>query len=91
MKTFYNKAGQNALEYILVFTAVLVVLIVLLSPRSSGLIRDRVDDSLNLSMEALECMAASFCYKKGGCGEKCGDGCCQPGEGGAGGTCLSDC
>lgn len=89
MDRINNKAGQNALEYILVFTAVLVILIAILSPKESGLIRGRVDDSLNMSIEGLECMAASFCYEGRKCKPKCGDGCCQPGE--SHGSCPSDC
>ena len=50
-----NKKGQNAVEYMLVFTVVVVVVIMALRPR--GFMTKSIDESLELSVQGLEQMA----------------------------------
>ena len=54
-KRILGKSGQNAIEYILIFAAVIIVLLLALNP--NGFITKAVDNSLNLSVEAIEWMA----------------------------------
>ncbi|GEM_PF-2873332 len=87
MQRIGNKKGQNAIEYLLVFAVVMVVLLSFLSPREGGFFRSQLDNALDLSMKGVECMAASVCYEHGGC-DPCGDGCCEEGEEV---SCSQDC
>lgn len=82
-----NREGQNAIEYLLVFAVVMVVLLSFLSPKEGGFFRGKLDNALDLSMKGVECIAASVCYEEGGC-DPCGDGCCQEGEEV---SCYQDC
>ncbi len=84
-----NTKGQNAVEYMLVFAVVLMVILFFLAPKKGGFMREQVDTSLDLSTEGLECMAAKICYKEGGCGAPCGNGCCEEGESIS--SCPEDC
>ena len=88
MERLENTKGQNTIEYLLVFAVVLMVICLLLSPKEGGFFRGQLDNALDLSMEGVECIAASVCYKTDGCGDPCGDGCCQEGERQ---SCPQDC
>ena len=80
MDRINNKAGQNIIEYILIFAVVLIVVISVLSPW--GFFKQQVGNSLEMSMEGIECMAVSVCYDPDPhpCAPVCGDGCCQQKE-----------
>lgn len=55
-----SKKGQNAVEYLLLFAAVLVILIVVLRPK--GIMTKAVNQSLTLSFEGLDIMVNNISY-----------------------------
>ncbi|MCD4781540.1 MAG: hypothetical protein K8S27_13480 [Candidatus Omnitrophica bacterium] len=78
-KRLYDQHAQNMVEYLLVFTAVLMVLIMTLGP--SGVITSEIKDSIELSVNAIGVMARCVCYDADGtpCAPIANDGCCFPG------------
>jgi hypothetical protein len=74
-----NEVAQNMVEYMVVFTSILVVLILSLGP--SGLITQQTEDSIELAVNAIEVMANCICYDADGnpCPPVNNDGCCFPG------------
>jgi hypothetical protein len=61
------------IEYILVFVAIVVVLIVALAP--GGLFSNSVDQSLNEAIEGAKCMTSAICYDTDPTGNTCGSIC----------------
>lgn len=87
-----NRGGQNALEYILVFAIVVTIVIVAVIPKFGGFVSKKIDKSLDLSVEAVECMATSLCFDDPSkCTPRCGDGCCQSEIGETYENCKEDC
>jgi hypothetical protein len=78
-KKIKNQTAQNMVEYMVVFTAVLVVLILSLGP--SGLITQQTEESIELAVNAIDAMAECICYDDDGnpCPPVNNDGCCFPG------------
>lgn len=88
--------GQNIIEYTMLFAVILIVIISVLS-FSSGFFPRQVGESLDVSMEAIECAAVAVCYDPDPltnrvfphpCPPVCRDGCCQEGEEA---SCPEDC
>lgn len=80
--------GQNAIEYLLVFSIVVMAALVALAPRLGGFVSQGINRSLEESVEGIQCMAAGICYEPGGCPSQCGNGCCEQGEAA---SCPADC
>ncbi len=74
-----SKIAQNMVEYLIVFTSILVVLILALGP--SGVITLQTDESIELAVNAIHVMAECICYDVDGnpCPPVNNDGCCYPG------------
>jgi len=53
-------SGQSMIEYILLFVAVIVVLIVAAGP--SGIISNKLDESLGKAAVGVKCMTNAICY-----------------------------
>ncbi len=53
-----NKKGQSTLEYIVLVTAVVAALLVFLGP--SGIFQSRLTNSLDITTNSMENMAARF-------------------------------
>jgi hypothetical protein len=79
MKRLAQKKGQNMVEYMLVFTAVLTVIILALG--DTGVITGEIEDSIGLSVNAIGVMARCICYDAAGnpCAPIANDGCCFAG------------
>jgi len=54
------RTGQSAVEYILLFAVIVIVLVVAMGPQ--GFLMDAVNKSLNLAFNAFETMANEACY-----------------------------
>lgn len=52
-----NKKGQNAIEYMLIFVAIVVVIVIAVAP--NGFITQAVNESIDLAIGGLEDMAAN--------------------------------
>ena len=82
-----SSAGQNMTEYILVFVAVVVTLVVALNP--SGFLTQKMGDTVNRAMVGTKCLALKTCFDPAGCPTVCGNDCCEPGESVS--SCPADC
>ena len=80
-------SGQNMTEYVLVFAGVVFALVVALGP--SGMITQKIGDTMNLAMGGTKCIAMQTCFDPAGCPTVCGNDCCEPGE--SIGNCPADC
>lgn len=56
-KYFQNDTGQNVVEYLLLFTAVLIIL--LLSLSKEGFLTKVIQNSMDLTVDGIELMANS--------------------------------
>ena len=63
------------MEYTLLMAGAVALSIVAL--RQGGLLEKTVDESLDKSVSAVECMALNTCYDPQGCPATCGNGCCE--------------
>ena len=54
-----SRLGQSMIEYILVFVAVVVVLLVAVGP--GGILSDKIDESLNEAIEGAKRMTIDTC------------------------------
>jgi len=52
-----NRKGQNAIEYLLLFAIIIIVILFAISP--NGFFTRAVDDSLDLSVNNIERMASN--------------------------------
>lgn len=90
-REIFNTQGQNALEYIILFAIITVTVLYAVAPKLNGFVTKKTAESLDLSIEGLECMAAKVCYDPDGCPAVCGDTCCQSEMGESATTCPQDC
>lgn len=56
-----NHQGQNMIEYILVFVAVVVFLITAVGP--GGIFSNKIEESLGNAVLGAKCMTAAICYE----------------------------
>ena len=70
-----SKKGQSAVEYILLIASTVLVLVFVLSRQ--GIVTVAVNDSLDIAVDGIECMARQVCYKPGGCPTLCPNDCCE--------------
>jgi hypothetical protein len=88
MKSLSERTAQSAVEYLLLFASVSIVVFLALSPDS--FVQTSLNESINKSLlEGTDIMAHCVCYDRetgDWCDPVCGDGCCYPGE-----SCAQDC
>ena len=70
-----SSIGQSMVEYLLLVTAVVVVLILAVGP--NGMFTRRVDDTVDRAMFGTKCLVQQVCYDPAGCAPVVGDGCCE--------------
>ncbi|VAX36365.1 hypothetical protein MNBD_UNCLBAC01-1012 [hydrothermal vent metagenome] len=89
---FFGKSGQNAIEYMLLFSGVVVVMLFVTG--KNGLLTTSIQDSMDEAMNYIQCMPLSICFEAS-CPAVAGDGCCEAEKGevctGAGGDCPCVC
>ena len=74
-----DRKGQNTVEYILILTIVIIVVLLAVTP--GGFFNKRTDQSLNVMVKkGVGCLYTTICYDPKGCPPVIGDGCCEPGE-----------
>lgn len=56
-----SRTGQNMIEYILVFVAVVVFLITTVGP--GGMYSNKIEESLGNAVLGAKCMTAAICYE----------------------------
>ncbi len=87
---FSNQRAQSAVEYMLMFASVSIVVFLALSPHH--FFSKAVNKSINTSLlKGTEIMAECVCYERDSgepCPSVCGNGCCEAGESG---SCAADC
>lgn len=87
---FFTQKAQSAVEYLLMFAAVTIVVFTAVSPH--GFFTRAINQSMNISiLDGTDHMAHCVCYDKSDgepCTPICGNGCCEEGESG---SCAVDC
>ncbi|MCA9408407.1 MAG: DUF4215 domain-containing protein [Candidatus Omnitrophica bacterium] len=84
-----NNHGQNIIEYLLVFIAVILVVFLILQP--NGYITKKTEEVFDKSMIGVGCIMQDICYEKDGCTWVCGNGCCERSLGEKYNNCSRDC
>ena len=65
MRQKYHNRGQSMVEYLLLLAVVIIVLLAVISPK--GVVTKSLENSMNLAVRGVECMATKVCYQPGGC------------------------
>lgn len=84
-----SRAGQNMIEYILVFAGVVAVLVIAAGP--GGILTRKIDESVNEAVRGIGCAAYDTCYDPAGCPAVCGNDCCETARGETPANCSDDC